>query len=44
MSVKAGPGVVRNKMRLNGADSPKKYKISFYHYTDENCVYTNLYL
>lgn len=44
MSVKAGPGVARNKMRGNGADSPQKCKISFYNYTDEYCVYTNLYL
>lgn len=44
MSVKAGPGVARNKRRRNGVDSPENCKISFYNDRDENCAYTNLYL
>lgn len=44
MSIKAGPGVVGNKMKLNGVEHPENCKISFYNYTDENCVYINLYL
>lgn len=36
--------MVRNKIRRLGVDSLEKHKISFYNYTNENCVRTDLYL
>lgn len=41
--VKAGPVVVRNKMRENGEESSEQGKILFIT-VDENCTYTNFSL